>query len=60
MLIRHTVTFSLLIGLVVSAAFVGAEDKPAKPGKKKITIKVLLVHEAVINETAGATLNSQG
>ena len=58
MLIRHTVTLSLLIGLVVSAALVGAEDKPAKPGKKKVTIKVAMkdikagLHMKVIKGTA--------
>ena len=58
MLIRHTVAFSLLIGLVVSAALVAAEDKPAKPGKKKVTIKVAMkdikagLHTKVIKGTA--------
>ena len=39
MFIRQMLTFSLLIGMVISAALVGAEDKPAKA---KITIKVAM------------------
>jgi hypothetical protein len=42
MFIRQMLTFSLLIGMVISAALVGAEDKPAKPAKAKITIKVAM------------------
>ncbi len=42
MFIRCIAGLSLLIGMAVSAAIVNAEDKPAKPGKKTITLKIAM------------------
>lgn len=57
MFTRRAVTLSVLTGIVISAAFVVAEDKPAKP---KLTIKVVMkdikggLHTKVIKGKATA------